>query len=59
MPWSFTPKPENVMVKPEIQDRVVELSRKDKVRAVGLLREETGLPLKYATVLVDYWLQEK
>lgn len=58
MTWEFKPKPENVMVRPEIQDRVVEVSREDRVRAVLLLRKETGLPLKYAMVLVDYWLQE-
>ncbi|SOC47231.1 hypothetical protein SAMN05660748_0703 [Blastococcus aggregatus] len=59
MPWSFKPKPENVMVKPEVQARVVELARQNKARGVRLLREETGLPLTFAAVLVNTWLEEK
>ena len=59
MPWSVKPKPENVMVKPEIHRQVVELARQDKGRGVRLLREETGLPLTFAAILVNYWLQQQ
>jgi hypothetical protein len=59
MPLSFKPKPENIMVRSDIHQRVVELAHQDRVRGVRLLREETGLPLKFAVTLIDYWLQEE
>jgi hypothetical protein len=42
-------------VLPEIRERVVAQARSDGVRAVRLLREETGLPLAFAVRLVDHW----
>jgi hypothetical protein len=42
----------------EIRGRVVELARRDKVRCIKLLREETGLSLAFAVALVDSWLDE-
>jgi hypothetical protein len=59
VPWNYKPKPENIMVKPEIHDRVVTLAREDLIKGVRLLREETGLPLTFASVLVKHWLEER
>jgi len=58
MPWSFKPKPENVSVKPEIRERVVDLARQDQVKGLRLLREETGLPLTFAAILLNHWLKD-
>jgi hypothetical protein len=55
MPWRYAFKPETVTVLPEIREPVVELARTDRVRAVRLLREETGLPLAVAVRLVGHW----
>ncbi len=56
MPWSYPPKPAAVTVDPAVRARVLDLARQDRVRAVRLLREETGLDLRFSTVLVDSWL---
>ncbi|SOE01064.1 MazG family protein [Blastococcus haudaquaticus] len=58
MPWSSPPKPAAITVDPHIRARVLDLARDDRVRAVRLLREETGLPLRFSVVLVDSWLAE-
>jgi hypothetical protein len=55
MPWRYPPKPQTVTVLPEIRERVEDLARRDRVRAVRLLREETGLPLTFSVRLVDHW----
>jgi hypothetical protein len=56
MPFRYKARPETVTVLPEIRERVVAQARSDRVRAVRLLREETGLPLAFAVRLVDHWL---
>jgi hypothetical protein len=56
MPWRYRPRPETIDVDPEIRGRVVEVARRDKVRGVRLLREETGLSLAFAVALVDHWV---
>ena len=56
MPWSYRPRPEAITVDLRIRARVVELAGQDKVAAVRVLREETGLPLKFSVVLIDSWL---
>ena len=56
MPWRYRPKPAAVSVDPDIRARVLDLAREDRVRAVRLLREETGLPLQFSVVLIDEWL---
>ena len=56
MPWRYPPKPAAVTVDPDIRARVLDLAREDRVRAVRLLREETGLPLQFSVVLIDEWL---
>ena len=56
MPWSYPPRPETITVDPRIHARVVDLARHDRVGAVRLLREETGLPLRFSVALVDSWL---
>ncbi|WP_241037083.1 MazG family protein [Blastococcus litoris] len=39
-----------------VRDRVLEVAREDRVRGVALLRQETGLGLRFAVALVDSWL---
>ncbi len=56
MPWRYRPRPETITVDPAIRQRVYDLARHDRVRAVRLLREETGLPLDFSVLLVDSWL---
>ncbi|HET6394777.1 MAG TPA: MazG family protein [Blastococcus sp.] len=56
MPWKYLPKPAAVTVDPDIRARVLDLARQDRVRAVRLLREETGLPLQFSVALIDGWL---
>ena len=56
MPWKYPPKPAAVTVDPDIRARVLDLARQDRVRAVRLLREETGLPLQFSVALIDGWL---
>ena len=58
VPWSYPPKPAAVTVDPDVRARVVDLARRERVRAVRLLREETGLPLRFAVELIDSWLAE-
>ncbi|MGY1805405.1 MazG family protein [Blastococcus sp. SYSU D00922] len=41
-----------------VRTRVLEAAREDRVRGVALLREETGLGLRFAVALVDSWLAE-
>jgi len=56
VPWKYPPKPAAVTVDPDIRARVLDLARQDRVRAVRLLREETGLPLQFSVALIDGWL---
>jgi XTP/dITP diphosphohydrolase len=58
VPWSYAPKPTAIPVDPAVRARVVDLARQDRVRAVRLLREETGLPRRFSVALVDSWLTE-
>ena len=58
MPWSYEPRPETITVDPQIRARVLERAAGDVAGAVRLLREETGLPLKFSVLLVDSWLAE-
>jgi hypothetical protein len=58
VPWTYKARPETVTVDPRIRERVLERARGDRVAAVGLLREETGLSLTFAVALVDSWLGE-
>ena len=56
MPETYPARPEAVGVAPRIRARVLDLALRDKIAAVRLLREETGLPAEFAVPMVDSWL---